>query len=106
MSTYYHVAGPAWRPGDPLYSFEQRVLRGEADIADWRWSERPYGDGSESWVFLFEHFEDAIEFAESYGGTMLEVADPGGSEGPRIDLVEGYPYVFGPIPADLLAVVP
>jgi hypothetical protein len=101
VTTYFHVAGPDWRPGDALLSLEQRVTRGEADISDWRWAERPYGDGSEHRIFLFRVRAEAIEFQVIHGGTLLRVTDP---EDVRADPAEGYPCVFGPIPAALLEV--
>jgi hypothetical protein len=102
VTTYYHVAGPEWRPGEGLYSFEQLLQRGEADLADWKWEERPYGDGSESWIFLYAHLGEALEHAADWGGTVLRVDDP---EGVERDPVEGHPYVHGPIPAAWVAVV-
>ena len=110
---YYHVAPPDYKIGDSLWSaryldewfgFNMR----ERSIAKW-------GDGmnEEEWdrICLHDSLEDAKEYKEEYepDGIILEILlDEEAIEEYGLEVgvnFEGYAYVEGQIPAELITVV-
>jgi hypothetical protein len=96
---YYHVADQSYIPHQPLLSWSTRFEHGNVESYEYRWS----GMGNQGYVSFFKSLEEAVAFAEDYGGCILRVhlAD-------SLDLTDedGYPAALGqiwPMKIELLA---
>lgn len=74
----YHVVGDAWE-NDDLQPFNALMEKGVLKEEDWHWPEDPDRTDADIVCFLTS-FEDAVNFQGIYGGRILEVAVPEGSE--------------------------
>lgn len=118
---YYHVAGPQWQKGAPLYCWD--ILQELGVEVAWKWDGEP-GEYDHDVVCLFDNLRDAVEYADEFGGVVLQVWMPewfrdGESYtwysntlcryiqsrlgGPN---VEGYRYITEAVPAEWLHRVP
>lgn len=107
--TYFHVVGEGYAPGDDLMSYSQLEAEGRAPAWKWDFDPADYPDRDD--VALFDNFAEAEEFAREYGGTILRVDVPDGTEefgvsglgvyGVRGGINnEGYSYIGPQIPAE------
>lgn len=101
--TYYHVAAEDYSPGEPIKSFFRLMEEGREPKWKWEfdWTDGGYIDGTR--VALHDNLQEAQEFQREYGGTILQVDVPpeSGLRGGVLD--EGYPFIEGEIPADMIA---
>lgn len=105
MTTYYHVAGEKWAPGDDLLCWDALVDQGVLTKTDWKWIYADVGaDGGK--VCLYRTLAEAEEHREDWGGTILAVTIPSGS-GLSWTYAddEGYDAIHWSIPAEYIEIV-
>jgi hypothetical protein len=98
---YWHVAGEDYSDGEPLRSWQNQADYSGEEPA-WRWGDR--GGNEEPFdtdiVSLHDNMPEAQAFQQEYGGKLLRVDIPEDAEpGGRVN-EEGYPGIYGEIPAD------
>lgn len=76
--TFWHVAGPWWKPGQPLRSFNALVRAGVLKASAWRWEHPRRGSIDAQVVSLWTDREEALYFMEEAppGSTLVEVRLP------------------------------
>lgn len=104
MASYYHVAHVSYQPGDALWCRNELEIMGAAP--PWQWEDADEGfDGDV--VCLFRAQAEATDFIAELcpNGRLLAVDLPDDLEayGLRLTRVdEGYPAVYGHIPAEYI----
>lgn len=101
---YYHVADAEYRLGDALLCRRELELEGRAPA--WKWAEADESFDADV-VCLFEHREDAEDFAAEYvpDGKILTIDLPEGVREAGLTMVqvaEGYPAIMTRIPAEYI----
>lgn len=102
MKTMYHVASPEYLMGDDLYCASRLMDMGYSIASKWDSGELYDTDV----VCLFESRDAAEDFRAEYQPEGILLAVSIDDEDPEIRLTtveEGYPAVFGRIPAEYLA---
>jgi hypothetical protein len=114
---YYHVAGPNYKPGDPLLCAD-RLKDVDIDPGPWKWNEAPRGWDSDV-VCLYSTLEEAIDHFDTYGGSCILAVDVpdeqelglyplpwGGYIHPKVTTNdEGYTCIKDGIPSNWLSLV-
>lgn len=110
-STYVHLAGKAWTPGQPLKCWDNLVQDGTLTATDWNWPEAEIGqDGHVICLLnLADHSdrttaEDLLE--DEPWRTVVRVDLDADSEIYTTVVSEGYMAVYHRIPAECLTPMP
>jgi hypothetical protein len=107
-NVWYHVAGPQWEPGKPLWCWNRLIELGILTETDWEHQRVPVGfDGDR--ISLFDNLSDARDYASSkprLGERIVRVRFPQGMEAIKYSKVEEVSQYPGcEIPAEWLEVV-
>ena len=110
----YHVVGPGYEDGEPIYTFEELLEAGVVEARDWKWLRDRAGTADltneeatpylldTDFVSVFETLEDAEESQRLYGGRILTVVIPA----VHVDRLgrngEGYRDWYGRVPAEFV----